>query len=226
MAIYENYGMEVAPPSSWTRYGEGDFLVQHWGKSFNFSKNGRQWYLKYSPEKKLNIGESYSLNDTVANDNDKIVNNNYGTLTLNWLSLKYTATSTTGARILALEVKDIDGNTSSGYNFFGAINASGTETFVFVPRGGQDQGYNDDYNVVPLGFDFTIPFNSALNFYDLSDIDDNDDMLIYARGWSNSHKQLNETILRNCTDLQVEYQTGSDLASSTYGWFMNVIPLP
>lgn len=225
MTVYRNYGMEVAPPSDYTRYGEGNFLIQHFGKSMTFSKNGRTWYTKYDPVKKLDIARAYSLNDTTTNDNDKIINSAYFPLKINFLYMRYIATSTVGDRNLNLTVLDTDDVASDAY-FIALQTASQNKRYMLVPEGTKVTGSTTDFTTLPISFDFTKLFNSAIRINDYSDVDDNDDLYIWARGWEYSHKHLCETVVENCSDLQIEYQASANLEGSSYGWFLNVIPLP
>lgn len=225
MTTYRNYGMEVAQPSNYTRHGEGNFLVQHWGKSFTFTKNGRTWYTIYNPSKRYRINQSLYLNDTSANDNDKTINSGYSTISLDFIQFRYSATATVGDRYLVLTVIGTDGVSSSDFYLWPEITASTARDFILTPNGAKFQAYSSNQNVIPIGFDFYRKFNSAIRIKDAGNVDTNDDISIYTRGWAYS-KKLKDYEFNDCTDFAIEYQAASDLTGTGYGWFLNVLPLP
>lgn len=226
MAIYENYGMEVAPPSDYTRHGEGDFLVQFWGKAFSFSKNGRTWYTKYSRQKEMSYGQDFYVNDATANENSKIFNSAYSPIKINYLSIYYSCTATSGTRNVALQSTSSDG-TESDNVIIHQLAANETKTFILGTGGDLTALGSSDDLFIPIGIPLGTIINQKLKIYDMSDVDDNDDMGLWVRGWSMTHKNLDEVVLRNCSDLSIEYQADAPFLLTTgYGWFMNVIPLP
>ena len=222
MAIYQNYGMLSAPPSNYTRYGEGNFLVQHWGASFVFTKNGDDWY-KIEGNQKVKKYKEENINEVVLNKNDKTINSTYDMLKLNFLEIQYVSTGTAGTRELALRVLDPEDEASARFNII-TIAASTSLRLIFTPSGNEVEGVNNITLVKPLGFDFTELFNSALRFNDDADVDDNDDMYIYGRGFLYKPKLTNYKI-KNCTDFAITYETEKQ-NTFTEGFQSNVIPLP
>ena len=225
MATYRDYGMSVAQPSDYTRHGEGNFLVQYWGKGFTFTKNGRDWYTVYNPGKRYRINQSLYLNNTTENDNNKIINSGYATVKYSFTGIIYAATATVGTRVLSLIIIDTAGNSTDYFYAFPPITASQTKRITLTPSGSMVEGLDVHNYLQPIAFDFYSKHNSAIKIYDKADIDSNDDMHIYTRGWGYS-KKLKDYEFMDCTDFAIEYQADSDLVGTSYGWFLNVLPLP
>lgn len=225
MAVYENYGMEVNPPSDYTRYGEGNFLIQCWGKSVTFTKNGRAWYTQYMSEKEFSYGQDYYVNDETANDNNKDFNTAFAPIALHWVSINYNATGTAGTRELVLSAAGSSGGNSNWVKF-GIVTASQSKNYILGSSGSLSDMADSSNIYVPVGLPFGSVINEKFSIYDKNDVDDNDDMYIYIRGWLMTHKNVENIIVKNCTDLQVEYNDPAGLEGTSYGWFLNVIPLP
>ena len=184
--------------SSIKSYGQGDFMVGFFGRSAKFSKDGQQFqeFPEYYNYKK---GKPIFLSDYNLNDNSKTFNFYDSPSYIDSVNIQYTATATASNRSIKFKI-----STDEDFEYW--INAahSSNSWRKYLLHSNHNSYSQLNYSAE---FALTLPLpeivTASLRFYDVSNIDVNDDLLIQISGFLASpiHKWIT---LKNCKELQIE----------------------
>lgn len=205
MAVKHSF-TSVSEPSNISIYGEGSFLVGFWGETIKYSKDGKLWY-EHPKHYDWSKGNYAELDDTTANDNDKIIDFTSTPIFISNLSIYLVSTADAGTRAYTLEIM---GTYDAGNMRASSLVASKSMQIMFTPFDDSDLPLDARhyYQTWSKFWSESIPFWNKIRFRDLNSVSGNDDINIYLKGVYALPK-YHWIEFKNCKSFQIQTVTES-----------------